>query len=435
MFKVDLSLQDQDKLLVQLLFYSNGFIDSPNLGMDQIFSIDSDSQTKFAKIGDVLVDKRTHFYLKPKLSLCEVNIAFSFLNKQTKRPFMVTSDDQEEILLIGTISSQKCQISLAFTSEFETIDHTQAIVITILCLIFQLANICGIFRVIRPNNNNQTVVINDWIIGLHVAMDFALFYFNLFFGTSYLPGYCVYLILIGFVHFVSSFIKNFLFGRQLSVYLAQGQHTQLQRKIRRALLFLKIFFVLVLGISFSIFLFEFSVFYYIFFLYPMIQVVHNCIGMSREQCFIWWLHTPFFTSYIFFFSCLKGFDTFFNFEYSKGFVLIICSEVFLCLIFMILQRMFDPFFFLPKSLRPGYYNYYRKFETHQVEAETTCAICLLEIHSDPLKNEDKKSQENLLHDSFMETPCGHRFHSECLKEWILINQTCPLCKKKIPLFK
>ena len=432
-FQVAISSQSDNFLLLQVLFYSNEFIDSNNIATDQAFRVDSVSQSNFSKTSDLFIERRSHFYFNSDASLCEVNIDFSF-TKHSGEPVKITSDNIKDLLVTGKIESEDCQISLIFHSEYKPVDHKQAIVITVLCALSQLTSILAILKIIRQNNNNQTLIINDWITGLHVAMDFGLFYFNLFFGTSYMPGYSLYLMLIGFVHFVSSFIKNFLFGRQFAAYIAQGRFTPRQRKVRRIWFFMKILLVVGVGICFSLFLFQFSLFYYIFFLYPIIQVIHNCTGLSKEHLFIWWLHIPVFTSYVLFFCCMKGFHSFFNFEYSYGFIAIVCSEVFVCMVIMIFQRILEPLFFLPKSMRPGYYDYYRKFETCPVDPEATCAICLLHIHDDPLDGgEQDGTQEKLLHDSFMETPCGHRFHSTCLKEWILINQICPLCKKKIPV--
>lgn len=32
----------------------------------------------------------------------------------------------------------------------------------------------------------------------------------------------------------------------------------------------------------------------------------------------------------------------------------------------------------------------------------------------------------------MVTPCGHKFHPSCLKNWMDVKLTCPTCRKNIP---
>lgn len=41
--------------------------------------------------------------------------------------------------------------------------------------------------------------------------------------------------------------------------------------------------------------------------------------------------------------------------------------------------------------------------------------------------------EARLNKEFMLTPCGHPYHSVCLKKWIDIRRECPTCRAVIPL--
>ena len=34
---------------------------------------------------------------------------------------------------------------------------------------------------------------------------------------------------------------------------------------------------------------------------------------------------------------------------------------------------------------------------------------------------------------YMRTPCGHNYHTVCLKKWIDIRLECPTCRQQIPL--
>ena len=46
--------------------------------------------------------------------------------------------------------------------------------------------------------------------------------------------------------------------------------------------------------------------------------------------------------------------------------------------------------------------------------DNTCAICCDELEQKTIK-----------------TPCGHQMHNNCLTHWLLLNETCPICRFKI----
>tara|TARA_Y100001949_G_C15794808_1_gene246615 strand:- start:160 stop:528 length:369 start_codon:yes stop_codon:yes gene_type:complete len=59
-------------------------------------------------------------------------------------------------------------------------------------------------------------------------------------------------------------------------------------------------------------------------------------------------------------------------------------------------------------------NRYKKFikSTKIVKCEEDCAICL-----------DDYSENNKCSELY----CGHKFHNNCFREWILEREVCPLC--------
>lgn len=32
----------------------------------------------------------------------------------------------------------------------------------------------------------------------------------------------------------------------------------------------------------------------------------------------------------------------------------------------------------------------------------------------------------------MKTPCSHKYHISCLKEWMKVKLECPACRKRLP---
>lgn len=75
--------------------------------------------------------------------------------------------------------------------------------------------------------------------------------------------------------------------------------------------------------------------------------------------------------------------------------------------------------------RPNYYDYCRKTESLKGgEEETDCPICFEDLSI----SVDVEKGEELVNDSFMETPCKHRFHAHCLKTWMDEKFLCPCCR-------
>jgi hypothetical protein len=48
--------------------------------------------------------------------------------------------------------------------------------------------------------------------------------------------------------------------------------------------------------------------------------------------------------------------------------------------------------------------------------DSSCCICL---------NEYEAAQE------LRKLPCEHHFHKDCVDEWLVVNSTCPTCRKSI----
>ncbi|CAD5319491.1 unnamed protein product [Arabidopsis thaliana] len=87
-----------------------------------------------------------------------------------------------------------------------------------------------------------------------------------------------------------------------------------------------------------------------------------------------------------------------------------------------LQRLFmfvnvvltqEVFSVIPVSCLP-------KEETQEVEDESTCPICLENFLNDYVN--DGKRIKKLAH-------CSHRFHKECISEWLRRCNSCPICRR------
>ena len=122
---------------------------------------------------------------------------------------------------------------------------------------------------------------------------------------------------------------------------------------------------------------------------------------------------------------------------------------------------------------PNAYNYFHKFSTgartsndperaeQQEEEHIECVICMnkisYEVDHDGIiicnpqqetemtevshsNSQTDSSMDAMVQDSqnfkrakqFMKTPCGHRYHSNCLRKWMEIRMECPACRQTIP---
>ena len=58
---------------------------------------------------------------------------------------------------------------------------------------------------------------------------------------------------------------------------------------------------------------------------------------------------------------------------------------------------------------------------HSCEDASSCSIC---------QNEEQEEEEEE-EKEMVTTKCNHVFHSECLKQWVLIKTTCPMCRASL----
>jgi hypothetical protein len=76
---------------------------------------------------------------------------------------------------------------------------------------------------------------------------------------------------------------------------------------------------------------------------------------------------------------------------------------------ILLQNRYGGVFFLPRRFRRQYFRV--------IDVEGQCPICLVEMEVGV---------------EVVRTPCGHLFHTECLRRWSRENMTCPVCRAGLP---
>ena len=82
---------------------------------------------------------------------------------------------------------------------------------------------------------------------------------------------------------------------------------------------------------------------------------------------------------------------------------------------LFLQDYLGPRFFVPRQFLPAKYNYQRAYRGTE---EPECVICMSTV--------DINGRD------FMQTPCDHMFHEQCLLQWLDQKMECPTCRRPLP---
>ena len=60
------------------------------------------------------------------------------------------------------------------------------------------------------------------------------------------------------------------------------------------------------------------------------------------------------------------------------------------------------------------------------DSAAECIVCLADIRQVPGLTNAKATKR------YMMTPCMHKFHEHCLRNWMSIRLECPVCRRGIP---
>jgi len=90
-----------------------------------------------------------------------------------------------------------------------------------------------------------------------------------------------------------------------------------------------------------------------------------------------------------------------------------------------IQNRYPRFFWEKKQ-----FNYEVTLGTTE-EKQEVCPICM-EALVEEIENKRTLIEDDKKTDVF-ETPCKHRFHGKCLKDWMKRKFECPFCKRGLPV--
>lgn len=130
---------------------------------------------------------------------------------------------------------------------------------------------------------------------------------------------------------------------------------------------------------------------------------------------------------LYLFGCPKNFM---NFEPNLKICWYIIT-VLLVQLGVLYWQMYRPRFLVPKRYRPMSYDYFRSKSEERSLAdgnEITCIICMTPLNLGITTNEPIVNNAKTMH-----TPCSHRFHQDCLTQWMAIKMECPTCRSRLPI--
>lgn len=155
-------------------------------------------------------------------------------------------------------------------------------------------------------------------------------------------------------------------------------------------------------------------------------------------------------------SLTKLYTPLYLLTYKSNFLMVKTNKLFgIVLIFhvtfqnviLFLQRVSRrPRLFMPQSLLPEKYDYFRKIPKSVLEnaanGRLECVICMEHVNV-PTNDDDGDNDKNIHvnEDSVLEegnkteymiTPCDHVYHKECLMRWLDCKLECPFCRAPIP---
>lgn len=426
---------DPKNLLFAFEIFKNHYLDEKFIIARMKIPLNSKKQTNLKSKQKVEIKKYSNFYTNKGIDFKTLNLDITINNIHGKQ-LDISTDKISDIIISGEIYSQKGDIRFEFETMSKKIELVEVLIFLMINIFCVVLNGMPFYLAVKNQDFSQLSKINDSVILINICLDFILISVNTTFSMRILFNYFEYLVVLTLYFMVVLVFK-------VKVYLILFQRKMEDRnltfdemkKIRFRFIFKFVFCSI-----FSIFVsFFFVVHYYLFliaFSYPVIQIIYNSCANLKKHCFDKEFHLLFFLPQILMPICIRGISfNFFQLKPDHNFSLALISIMVISLFIMYLQKSISPSFFLPKILKPNFFNYEKKIEDLE-ENHSNCPICFEDIKNSNMEARDEeKVKSKFFTNKFMKTPCGHSFHSYCLKSWMDQKFICPCCRANIPAYE
>ena len=350
----------------------------------------------------------------------------SLISENSRRVCRIASRvniDEKSRRLSGTIASPDCKIELDFSaSESQPMDWFGSFVASSLVVAAMALGAWPAWQALRDDNYYSILPIGETVFLLNISIDVANMNVQTSIMTSLANMRNVFFMPVFFAGIMAAALK-------IRAMMSIIEHRLISNRAK-TIFFIKSGIHFVLAALLSIFLIFYREIYYYLFLYLLFMIWRNMFSNTRNNAFSPKVHLPLFLSQIFLPIVLRLPFVRFRFQPDLGFCLVLSAIVVSQVTLMFLQKVLGPAFFLPKTCRPGFFEYSEALEGQA--GEQACPVCFVPLSEDPDKDHSNLEQRLVLKNCYR-TPCGHRFHKSCLVEWMDCKLECPCCRKGLPV--
>jgi hypothetical protein len=341
----------------------------------------------------------------------------------------ITTNEIHNIALSGTVVSAKCSVSFSFKVTPLQIAFFEALLFVIYQAISAILGMWPFYKAILADDPLYLSNLSETALIINLMVDYIVSSLNYNLSIKVMIGYYEMMSFVTIVMVLSWFLKlRQIFAHMEMANNQQAQDDQAANQRFKILMTLKLFVPLIASFFIINNILTQYWLWYVLMLYPLLQIYHNSRFISRRSCFDWRIHLVVFLTQVSYPIGMKFFDdNIFKTPKDRTFCFILFGIVLAQLVFMALQKVLGNLFFLPRSLR-NEYSYIRDLGNTPNAGELTCPICMFKLSESP---EEEGLTKHLI-TKFMETPCNHSFHEECLKKWLDVRLICPCCRLSLP---
>lgn len=422
---------DPSKLSFEFIINEGFYFEDRYMAALFELAIDNDSQTFInGRTEKTEIYKVQHIFADQGENSCSLVIEMGLYDADGT-PQAITTSNIFNLIIKGTIKSDNCDINADFSVSALQI---QIFGIVLFIIVQIAAVILGFYPFCEALTTGEFSEINnlsDTTFLMNIAIDIIMLSMNLTFSMRVIPEYFEFLALLTMFMFMSVVFKIRIYVNEFEKSIENLNTTVGELSRIKFNFFMKFILVFISAVAVSDFLLINYRWFLVIGLYPLFQIMYNNQNNLRSQCFKLHLHGAIIISQFIFPISIRCFHLRFfqlrqDYNFGFGLVTILITQ----LMIMYLQKLLGPTFYLPRILISGYYEYMRKLNDLEDLENHNCPICFIPLNE--LPDSETKAAKTLLPYRFMETPCKHKYHENCLKAWMEQKLVCPCCRATIP---